>query len=164
MDEVRWWLASLYTVPVYSNDTVNWWQKGHVVYKTPVPLFLKSSSETGGGIKKREPVQPGYAWKWHSTENSLWCEHELCNFAIKEAGFVESGWTTLSADVRLDYKSCTVWPKITEDGNSLQDKQWTPTGAGPMVPEEEEEQFVIMLMYATNWQFVWFYCKLVCCN
>ena len=24
------------------------------------------------------------------------------------------------------------------DGNSLQDKQWTPTGAGTMVPEEEE--------------------------
>jgi len=32
------------------------------------------------------------------------------------------------------------WQKITEDGNSLQDKQWTPTGAGPMVPEEEEEK------------------------
>jgi len=29
--------------------------------------------------------------------------------------------------------------KITEDGNSLRDKQWTPTGAGPMVPEEEED-------------------------
>jgi len=28
--------------------------------------------------------------------------------------------------------------KVAEDGNSLQDKQWTPTGAGPMVPEEEE--------------------------
>jgi len=31
-------------------------------------------------------------------------------------------------------------PKIAEDGNSLQDKQWTPTGAGPVVPEEEEEE------------------------
>jgi len=40
----------------------------------------------------------------------------------------------MSAGVRLDYKSWTVWPKIAEDGNSLQDKQWTPTGAGPMVP------------------------------
>ena len=29
-------------------------------------------------------------------------------------------------------------PKITEDRNSSQDKQWTPMGAGPMVPEEEE--------------------------
>ena len=27
-------------------------------------------------------------------------------------------------------------PEIAEDGNSLQDKQWTPTGAGPMVSEE----------------------------
>jgi len=43
------------------------------------------------------------------------------------------------AYVRLDYKSRTVWPKIAEDGNSLQDEQRTPTGAGPMVPEEEEE-------------------------
>ena len=42
--------------------------------------------------------------------------------------------------LRVDYKSWTVWPKITEDGNSLQDKQWTPTGPGPMVPGEEEEE------------------------
>jgi len=26
--------------------------------------------------------------------------------------------------------------KISEDGNSLQDKQWIPTGAGPMFPED----------------------------
>jgi len=45
----------------------------------------------------------------------------------------------LSAGVRLDYKSGTVWTKIAEDGNSLQDKQWTLTDAGPMVPEEKEE-------------------------
>jgi len=57
---------------------------------------------------------------------------------IEEAGHVESGWMTLSAGVRLDYKSRIVWPKIAEDGNSLQEKQWTPTSAGPMVPEEEE--------------------------
>jgi len=37
----------------------------------------------------------------------------------KRGSHVESGWTTFSADVRLDYKSCTVWSKITEDGNSL---------------------------------------------
>jgi len=55
-----------------------------------------------------------------------------------EAGHVESGWMTLSADVRLDYKIWTVWPKIAEDENSLQDKQWTLKSAGPMVPEEEE--------------------------
>jgi len=35
--------------------------------------------------------------------------------------------------------SQSVRPKIAEDENSLQVKQWTPTGAGPMVPEEEEE-------------------------
>jgi len=29
--------------------------------------------------------------------------------------------------------------QFAEDGNSLQDKQWTTMGAGPMVPEEEEE-------------------------
>jgi len=46
----------------------------------------------------------------------------------------------LSAGVRLDYKSRTVWPKIAEDGNSLQDNPWTPVDAGPMVPEEEEEE------------------------
>jgi len=57
---------------------------------------------------------------------------------IKEAGHVESEWTTLSGGVRLDYKSWTVSPEIAEDGNSLQDKQWTPKGAGPMVPEEED--------------------------
>jgi len=45
----------------------------------------------------------------------------------------------MSAGVRLDYKSSTVWSKIAESRNSLQDKQWTPTGAGPMVPEEEVE-------------------------
>jgi len=28
--------------------------------------------------------------------------------------------------------------KIAEDGSSLQDKHCTPSGAGPMVPEEEE--------------------------
>jgi len=28
---------------------------------------------------------------------------------------------------------------LAQDRNSLQDKQWTPTGAGPMVPEEEED-------------------------
>jgi len=55
---------------------------------------------------------------------------------IKEAGLVESGWTTLSAGVRLDYKNWTVWPKITEDRNSLQDKQWTPMGNDPVFPEE----------------------------
>ena len=38
------------------------------------------------------------------------------------------------------FNSWTVWPEIEEDGNSLQDKKWTPTGAGPMVPEEEEEE------------------------
>ena len=58
----------------------------------------------------------------------------------KRAGRVESGWTTLSSGVRLDYKSLTVWPpKNAEDGNSLQNNQWTPTGAGPVGPEEEEE-------------------------
>jgi len=31
-------------------------------------------------------------------------------------------------------------PQIAQDGNSLQDKQWTPMGAGPMVPEEQEEE------------------------
>ena len=57
---------------------------------------------------------------------------------IKEAGHIERGWMTMSAGVILDYNSSTVWPKIAESGNSLQDKQWTPTDAGPMVPEEEE--------------------------
>jgi len=47
---------------------------------------------------------------------------------------------TISAGVRLDYKSSTVWPKIAGSGNALQHKQWTPMGASPMVPEEEEEE------------------------
>jgi len=57
---------------------------------------------------------------------------------IKEAGHIERGWMTMSAGVSLEYKSSTVWSKIAESRNSLQDKQWTPTGAGPMVPEEEQ--------------------------
>jgi len=56
----------------------------------------------------------------------------------------------LSAGVRLDYESGTVWPKITE-GNSLQDKQWTTMVAGPMVPEEEEEDAVQLYMSEINW-------------
>jgi len=35
-----------------------------------------------------------------------------------------------------------VWPKIAEHGNSLQDKQWTSTGTGSMVPEEEKDENV----------------------
>jgi len=31
--------------------------------------------------------------------------------------------------------------KMAEDGNSLQDKQWTRTGAGPVVPDEEDEEY-----------------------
>jgi len=53
---------------------------------------------------------------------------------------------TLSAGVRLDYKIWTVWPKIAEDGSSLQDKTSNGhqrAGAGPMVPEEEEEEDTI---------------------
>jgi len=39
-----------------------------------------------------------------------------------------SGWTTVSAGVSMDYKSCA------------QDRRrWKPTGDGSMVPEEEEE-------------------------
>jgi len=52
--------------------------------------------------------------------------------------------------VRLDYKSWTVWPKIAEDGNLLQDKQYTPMGAGPVVPEEEEEEEK-MLLFPKNY-------------
>jgi len=47
---------------------------------------------------------------------------------------------TISAGVRLDYMSSTVWPKIAESGNTVQDKQWTPMGASTMVPEEEEAE------------------------
>jgi len=56
---------------------------------------------------------------------------------MKEAGHVKSGWTTLSAGLQ-ELNSLT---QIAEDGNSLQDKQWTPMGAGSMVPEEEEEEY-----------------------
>ena len=59
---------------------------------------------------------------------------------IKKAGHIERGWMTISAGVRLDYKSSTVWPKIAESGKAVQDKQWTPMGASPIVPEEEEAE------------------------
>ena len=47
---------------------------------------------------------------------------------------------TLSAGVTLDYRAEQLGPRWQKIGNSLQDKQWTPTGNRPMVPEEEEEE------------------------
>jgi len=50
--------------------------------------------------------------------------------------------------------------KIAEDGNSLEDKQWTPLGTSPMVPEEEDRSFNLAAGYLFRAKFPFYLCRL----